>query len=409
MNKDVPLRWYRCPLCDSSEFEVLYVNPNAPATISPEPLLWDVVTSMCARCGLVQSNPRPAPRLVSQIYKPSPSRAEFDQPQNRLPKLKGRALVIREEQASYIGRILDLPKGAAILDIGCNDGTTLSLLKRLGYNAWGVEPDPVLAMRAKKKSDTVVAAFYQNFDFPSESFDVITAFHVLEHIHDPRTFLGKIRRELKPNGYVIIEVPDLSNPNTTKIDDYFNAQHIFNFTPTSLSTMLEAIGFEPLGLLKNSYHAFRILAKKTDRKVKPTRRPKEAEQARKIVHAYRATRVQTLNNASKTVQESLIALKPREPVAIWGAGKHTYDLLRLTPLQEHPELLFVDSDPNVHQAGFMGSPVFPSDELPKLDPKLVVISSYMFQREIESTLREMGFEDNRILKLYGEVRTYDGM
>ncbi|HDH97209.1 MAG TPA: class I SAM-dependent methyltransferase [Proteobacteria bacterium] len=408
MNRTVPLKWYRCPLCNSSEFEIVYVNPDAPVTVSPELLLCDVMTSICARCGLVQSNPRPSPRFINRIYKSSPSRMELEELQSRLPKLKGRALAIREEQASYIDRVLNLPKDALILDIGCNNGVMLSILKRRGYNTWGIEPDLALAAQAQKLNGNIITAFYQNFDFPPGSFDVITAFHVLEHIHDPRSFLRKARRELKPDGHLVIEVPDLSNPNTARLDDYFNVQHIFNFTPTSLSAMLEAVGFEPVGLLKFSYHSFRIIARKASRRKRLANNTEEIEHAKRIIQAYKVKRIQTLESIAKAIYERLQNLKPREPVVVWGAGKHAYDLLRLTPLCEHPELLFVDSNPKTHKAGFMGLPVFCPDELPKIDPKLVVISSYMFQREIESSLRDMGFEGEKVLKLYDEVRTYDG-
>jgi len=409
MKRTISLKWYRCPLCEAKEFEIAYVNAASLARVNPEPLAWDVVTSICKTCGLVQSDPRPMPSFTSQIYRPEEASLSNQNIDSKPKEPNGQALKVRKEQLSFIKRVFSHKENAKILDIGCNDGFLLSQLKQAGHDVIGVEPDLGQAMKAINRDIPVMTVFYQNAPFLNASFDLISAFHVLEHIHNPHAFLKKVYRELKPNGYVCLEVPDFYNPNATKLDDYFNCQHMFYYTPTTLKTMLSKIGFKPVKLIKKNYYAFRILAQKVGEKASPKPDVKEVERARKIIDSYKVARLRTLIKISKKIESALSKADGDKRVVIWGAGQHTYDILRLTMLQADADLLFVDSDPQKHLSGFLGQPVFSPSELPKLNPSLVLVSSYAFQKDIATQLENMGVEKNRVLTLYNDVRTYDGM
>jgi ubiquinone/menaquinone biosynthesis C-methylase UbiE len=104
------------------------------------------------------------------------------------------------------------PQAGRILDIGCGRGIMLSQLKQRGWQATGTEISEELAAASQKSGITVhVQADLRDCRFEANSFDVITLWHTLEHIANPAETLAEIHRILKPNGVVLIEVPNFDS------------------------------------------------------------------------------------------------------------------------------------------------------------------------------------------------------
>ncbi len=127
-----------------------------------------------------------------------------------------------------------------ILDIGCGDGDFLLAMKRKGWTVTGVE-------LSTEKSFPVLSPDEWRA-LPDESFDVVTAWHSLEHLHDPLEILGSIRRLLKPDGIIVIAVPNAGSRQAERDGPlwfgYDVPRHLWHFTPTSLKSILIKTGFE---------------------------------------------------------------------------------------------------------------------------------------------------------------------
>ena len=102
--------------------------------------------------------------------------------------------------------------GARLLDVGCGDGEALIFLAGLGWRVSGVEFDPMAVRAARARGLDVIEGEIGSADLADDCFDVVTSSHVLEHVHDPRAFLGESRRVLKTGGVLVAVTPNARSP-----------------------------------------------------------------------------------------------------------------------------------------------------------------------------------------------------
>jgi SAM-dependent methyltransferase len=114
---------------------------------------------------------------------------------------------------------------------------------------------------ARDRGITVHQGSVQNAAFPDEFFDVVTMWHVLEHVPDPRETLGELRRILKPNGLLVVEVPDSASVTFRLCGDRWLQldipRHLQHFTPKTLVRILEDAKFTPV--YRQTFHHWDIV------------------------------------------------------------------------------------------------------------------------------------------------------
>ncbi len=117
--------------------------------------------------------------------------------------------VLFQRRARLIKRLGIAP--GSVLDVGCGNGKFLHAMQGNGWTIAGIEPSESGARRAKADYDLdVISDDVLSVDLPSESFDLITMWHVLEHVPDPIAMVRHISRWLKPDGRLLIAVPNFS-------------------------------------------------------------------------------------------------------------------------------------------------------------------------------------------------------
>jgi SAM-dependent methyltransferase len=128
------------------------------------------------------------------------------------------------------------PEIPRLLDIGCGAGVQLSLLK--DFEVVGVEPDPVLAQRARINSGAeIINASLPLSSISLREFDVILMLDVLEHLTDDLGALQSVKRYLKPTGFMILNVP--AGPRLWSIHDVVN-EHKRRYTRAHLKKLLQS-------------------------------------------------------------------------------------------------------------------------------------------------------------------------
>lgn len=164
------------------------------------------------------------------------------------PSLFANMARTEDEHWWFLGRraialaVLDaahLPSNAHILDVGAGTGGTTRALSRYG-RVEALEIDPVALVHLRTRAiDAVHTAPLPDPGLPSASFDLITAFDVLEHLPDDRAVLADIHRLLRPGGRFLATVP--AHPSLwTAHDDHHHHQR--RYTRTALRSLLEGAG-----------------------------------------------------------------------------------------------------------------------------------------------------------------------
>lgn len=134
--------------------------------------------------------------------------------------------------------------GKNVLDFGCGFGGFLDNISKVADTCCGVEPGKIERGYLNKKGIHCL----KSIDEWEKKFDVITLFHVFEHLQDPRAWLDKFSSYLTDEGYLIIEVPNADDAllalyGSEKFADFtYWSAHIFLYTVKSLSMVIEESG-----------------------------------------------------------------------------------------------------------------------------------------------------------------------
>ena len=204
----------------------------------------------CKRCGLVYLNPRPEKEEIKKYYPPwYHSRAQAKVTDITKTELWG--IPWREAMRNKAEPILRYKKKGKILDIGCGDGSLLKFLKESGWQTYGVELQDSSSLYARDALGlNVFSGRFDEADYPQNSFDVITLFHVLEHLPNPSGTLKKARLLLHKDGFLFIAVPNLDSFEAkifrSKWVGISAPLHLYHFTPQTLRTMLKSCGMIPV-------------------------------------------------------------------------------------------------------------------------------------------------------------------
>jgi SAM-dependent methyltransferase len=141
-----------------------------------------------------------------------------------------------------------VPGPGAILDIGCGRGVMLGLFRKRGWRTLGTQLSKTAAEAARRlRGVEVVVGEMPDLGLPAGSFDVVTLFHVLEHLEEPFRYLTEARRVLSPSGLLVVEVPDHSGPGFRILKERHlcvdHPNHLQFFTPDSLEAVFARTGF----------------------------------------------------------------------------------------------------------------------------------------------------------------------
>jgi len=245
------MEFVRCNLCGNDNYRPIMELSDDRFRITDE--LFRIV--QCTQCGLMYTNPRPAEEEMGRFY-PSEyydHRKDITSPSAASDASKSGTLGAFYEKLKRMKRQLRLLEKARrieqmrgrgkLLDVGCASGDFLAFMKQRGWDSQGVEVSPQMCEYARTHYGLkVFNGHFQEAGFEAGSFDIITFWSVLEHLHDPLATLREAARMLKPGGKVIVLVPNIESWEAKLLGDKWPhldiPRHLFHFSPRTLTGLL---------------------------------------------------------------------------------------------------------------------------------------------------------------------------
>lgn len=236
-----------CALCGHDTFEpVCSLDAKSGEALS---------VSLCCTCGLIQQTPIPSTEEL-RIYYSHHYRMDYKQTYYPKPGHVYRAANVAINRLSYLRE--HGISGGTLLDVGAGGGEFVYLANRLGFDARGIEPNQGYSEYASREYDCTVDT--AELADVSGRVDVITLFHVLEHLPSPRRAFEMLHSALNPNGMLFVEVPAFEADDTSPRNIFFRA-HIFYFLAETLKAC--ASPFFDVGTVEVDYNLRALLKPRT--------------------------------------------------------------------------------------------------------------------------------------------------
>jgi SAM-dependent methyltransferase len=250
-----------CPVCGATDREPAGAGPDYESRTSANE--WRFVG--CRPCGHVWLDPRPAVSTLGVIYPPDYYAYVYDEVVSPIA-VRGKQWLDARKLAGIL-RVLPRPP-RSFLDVGCGEGRFLELMERRGVArsaCHGIELDEDTVARLRERGYPVQRGRVEDAEVPDGSLDLVTMFHVVEHVEDPGAVVERIAGWLRPGGVLALETPNVASLDRRLFargfwGGYHFPRHWNLFTPATLRRLLEDRGLEVVDLRFQTGHAFWMLS-----------------------------------------------------------------------------------------------------------------------------------------------------
>lgn len=224
-----------CAICHGEEHELLYS-------------LEDGALLTCRGCGVVAFAPRPTAEEL-QIFYDSGYHDTFSQSvmaNNIFAQKRYQSL---EQSLERYAPNLVTQTSRTLLDVGCGTGKFLQVAQQAGWLVTGTELAADAVNRARQKiSGDVFQGDIATITLPLSSYNLVTSYHVIEHLLDPATQLRRCYELLTSGGLLLVETPNIASLGARlrgkRWSHIIPPEHIIYFSPASLKYALKQAGFE---------------------------------------------------------------------------------------------------------------------------------------------------------------------
>jgi len=249
----------KCKICDSKDIEHIFFSKETHGkSMKKGEETFDILKCNKCECLFISNL-----KIDSEYYKKYYNIGYYRNKRSRsilnfLEKLLFNYSVKRKEKI-ILNFFEDKIKRLKILDIGCGNGDFLEKLDNKYFDKNGVEINSEGIKLCKKRGINIINKEITKFNFKNEKFDVVTMWHVLEHVNNPIETLKKIKKILTDDGIFIFQVP-----NTNSLGFKFGKQnwfhldsprHLILYNSTCINELFKRTGFK-LIKTKNEFYDY---------------------------------------------------------------------------------------------------------------------------------------------------------
>jgi len=234
------VHYTHCPGCDSSS--VKFVLDTKDYSISGRSFsIWE-----CANCTLRFTQDVPDSASIGPYYK---SENYISHTNTSMGFVNRLYQIVRKKTLRQKRRLICKTTGkqrGTLLDVGSGTGAFVNEMKQNGWEVTGLEPDEDARRVAKESFHCELKSTDVLLSLPENAFDAITLWHVLEHVHDLKNYLHQFKKLLKPDGRLVIAVPNYTSFDASVYRQYWAAydvpRHLYHFSPLSMKLLVHKNG-----------------------------------------------------------------------------------------------------------------------------------------------------------------------
>jgi len=245
-----------CPCCNG--VDISKVLSAADHTVSNETFeIWQ-----CNVCTARFTQNVPDKNEIEKYYKSENYISHSDTKQGfinslyhfvRKRTLNGKRKLVEKYTKLSIGKILD---------IGAGTGAFLQVMQKSEWDVTGFEPDETARENAKKLYGLSLQPSEELFNLKAETFDAITLWHVLEHVHELHEYMDQLKKLLKPTGCLFIAIPNYACYDEKIYKEFWAGydvpRHLYHFSPTSITQLLLQHGLQLKEIKPMWYDSFYV-------------------------------------------------------------------------------------------------------------------------------------------------------
>ncbi|MFT6866381.1 MAG: SAM-dependent methyltransferase [Cyclobacteriaceae bacterium] len=224
-----------CPSCKHPQFNNFMICKDF--TVSQE----SFALVKCTKCQLVFTNPRPTIEKITEYYKSENYISHADSATNLVNLIY--KLIRKYTLNQKLKHINKYKKGTTIFDFGCGTGHFLNKMKSQKWQISGLEPDSLTRSKASKLLESNIYSSLKEIP-KANIFDIITAWHVLEHVHDLRDTLKTLRKKLSTDGYMFIALPNHNSHDAMIYKSFWAGfdvpRHLYHFDIDSFQRLAKS-------------------------------------------------------------------------------------------------------------------------------------------------------------------------
>lgn len=206
----------------------------------------------------LETHPKPTPSELGRYYESEDYISHTDSKNNTLETMYHWVRAYALQKKHNLITSITKPPGA-ILDIGCGTGDFLKVMQSNRWDVTGYEPNTDAAKIAKSKDINLINDLQY---IPDHYYDVITMWHVLEHVSDVHKQAEELKRLLKPNGVLIIAVPNYKSFDAKFYKKYWAAydvpRHLYHFSKRSIQLVFSEVGLKCIKIIPMYFDSFYV-------------------------------------------------------------------------------------------------------------------------------------------------------
>jgi 2-polyprenyl-3-methyl-5-hydroxy-6-metoxy-1,4-benzoquinol methylase len=230
-----------CPVCDSADIHPVLVARDY--TVSKE--IFEIAE--CRHCTARFTQNIPDADSIGRYYQSENYISHSNTSKGLVNRLYHRVRKITLNQKRSLVESVTGSKNGNLLDVGAGTGLFVDTMRAAGWKVTGLEPDEAARNRAREMK-ILLNDNKDLFHLPAASFDAITLWHVLEHVHDLHGYLQQLKKLLQDNGKLIIAVPNYTSADASAYKEFWAAydvpRHLYHFSPKAMKLLLNKHGFK---------------------------------------------------------------------------------------------------------------------------------------------------------------------